>query len=804
MERMNKQPLFLPRGKHKTVASIALCILFWVAQSLGGQESSSESPDILFERFEKAQEAAKEIEFQNFVNSYIQLVKKGESRKTWDDSIARFLAPDRRSTIIAKLAEEGVFSRLQTTCVELNRKEKLAGWVAERANAAESLFLCLNPESASALVPLDRAERLAEAYRYFPSKPAADARETALNSSGDRLRLFRFRLYRYLDESNPSFFTSLRLRTERLFLRGAGTWAYEYETARDVLLENILGLGRAAGTLPVFDSDMLKSENDTPTLLSFGKYSSFLYRSKTAFVFFKTTCNYCETELKAIDRYIKTKEASGLPIPKIAAIAIPSGLPEMFDRLEPFEKKLGIDLPLFKMGQSEIAHAYDVRYVPYTILFDEKGLPIAQISFSSPLNLVKKIEWLLDGFMSDRLPIGQAMEKAADSLILPQTTPLTPPREEAKGSAGSIDGQPVPHTDSERDILMELFSDPSCGSCEDFLTQDIPSVERSSGRGVTVKAWDVMNPKSMDTLSAKLAERGIGLVSFPVAIIGEGVYQGLPEIRRGLTEAVRASRSTAPGNGTKEAASSTSYSTSSPENSAIPNLAAIPVFFAGLADGVNPCAFSTLLFLISMLSIAGRSRRDIAFIGLVYISTVFASYFAIGVGLLSSVRALSSFPEVARAIRIILSAALLILAALSVRDAILDLKGKRKEMSLVLPTRYRERIHSIIRTNIRFRSLVAGSAATAFLVSVFELACTGQVYFPVIGWLVRSGDTAKGLTFLGLYNLGFILPLVGVFGLAWAGISLKPVSDWFSKRIWLAKLALAFIFVLFFILTLLL
>ena len=39
------------------------------------------------------------------------------------------------------------------------------------------------------------------------------------------------------------------------------------------------------------------------------------------------------------------------------------------------------------------------------------------------------------------------------------------------------------------------------------------------------------------------------------------------------------------------------------------------VAVAGLLDGVNPCAFTTIIFLLSMLAYLGRSRRQLAAVG---------------------------------------------------------------------------------------------------------------------------------------------------------------------------------------------
>ncbi|MGF1655598.1 MAG: hypothetical protein ACFCU3_01325 [Verrucomicrobiales bacterium] len=54
------------------------------------------------------------------------------------------------------------------------------------------------------------------------------------------------------------------------------------------------------------------------------------------------------------------------------------------------------------------------------------------------------------------------------------------------------------------------------------------------------------------------------------------------------------------------------------------------VVAAGLLDGLNPCAFATIIFLLSYLQVARKSGREILQIGVAYILGVFCTYFALG------------------------------------------------------------------------------------------------------------------------------------------------------------------------------
>ena len=193
---------------------------------------------------------------------------------------------------------------------------------------------------------------------------------------------------------------------------------------------------------------------------------------------------------------------------------------------------------------------------------------------------------------------------------------------------------------------------------------------------------------------------------------------------------------------------------------------------AGLLDGINPCAFTTLVFLLSALALAGRSRRQTLWIGVCFTAAVFLTYLAIGAGLLQGVRLAGAFPVVGAALRWLLIAGLAVLAALSLYDYYLVRSGRSKEILLQLPDRFKQRIHRDIRERSRAAGLVASSLALGFLVAVFELACTGQVYFPTLVYLVRIRPDAGSFFYLLLYNLGFILPLGAVFLLAYLGVGL--------------------------------
>jgi cytochrome c biogenesis protein CcdA len=82
-------------------------------------------------------------------------------------------------------------------------------------------------------------------------------------------------------------------------------------------------------------------------------------------------------------------------------------------------------------------------------------------------------------------------------------------------------------------------------------------------------------------------------------------------------------------------------------------------------------------------------------------------------------------------------------------------------------------------------------------VSLLEAACTGQVYLPTIVYIVKNTKLRlKALTYLILYNLMFILPLIVIFILSLVGFSSQKFNVFLKKHLGTIKIILAFIFLL--------
>jgi len=222
----------------------------------------------------------------------------------------------------------------------------------------------------------------------------------------------------------------------------------------------------------------------------------------------------------------------------------------------------------------------------------------------------------------------------------------------------------------------------------------------------------------------------------------------------------------------------------------------LTVAIAGLIDGLNPCAFATLAFFVSYLTLSGRQGRQILLVGAAFTLGVFLAYLGVGLGFYKVLDALGDLLTTAgRWVYGVTGVFCAVLAVLSLIDFIKARRGEIGDMRLNLPHALRMRINAVIRSGRRSKAFVAGSFVTGVVVSLLELACTGQVYLPTILFVVSQPQMkARAIGFLVMYNLLFIVPLIVVFVLAYYGTTSKQLTRFLQRRAAAVKLGLAVLF----------
>ncbi len=227
------------------------------------------------------------------------------------------------------------------------------------------------------------------------------------------------------------------------------------------------------------------------------------------------------------------------------------------------------------------------------------------------------------------------------------------------------------------------------------------------------------------------------------------------------------------------------------------NMGWLAVVAAGLIDGINPCAFATLIFFVSYLTLSGRKGKEVLLVGGSFTIGVFLAYLAVGLGLYQILDLVGGTLDIiAKVVYGLTGVFCLVLAVLSFLDYRKAKKGEIEDMLLNLPEPLRKRINATIRKGRSAANYIVGAFIAGVLVSLLELACTGQVYLPTIIFVSSIPELRlQALLYLVLYNLLFILPLVIIFVFVYYGTTSKDLTKFLQERAALVKLLMGVVFI---------
>lgn len=218
----------------------------------------------------------------------------------------------------------------------------------------------------------------------------------------------------------------------------------------------------------------------------------------------------------------------------------------------------------------------------------------------------------------------------------------------------------------------------------------------------------------------------------------------------------------------------------------------LAILLAGLIEGMNPCALATLVFFISYLTMVGRKRKEIFWVGLGFSGIGFVTHLFLGLGILSFIRHLSFLPLFSQIVYFITFVFALLLGIFSLYDYIQLKKGRPAKMKLQVPDFLKKKIHQVIRvrsdeleankesTSIRF---LLAAVVIGFIVTLLQSTCTSQVYLPTILFVTNIPSLrGSAVLFLILYNFIYILPLLVIFGIVYWGVTSEQISFFLQKR----------------------
>jgi cytochrome c biogenesis protein CcdA len=347
-------------------------------------------------------------------------------------------------------------------------------------------------------------------------------------------------------------------------------------------------------------------------------------------------------------------------------------------------------------------------------------------------------------------------------------------------------------SDIDPKIAVEYFALTGCRSCEVFYSEVLEPLSRTQPLSIT--RYSTLETEGFEHLHRRLAVHRESFSELPVVFIGNTLLQDAVS-----SGSIRDALDQMPSAAARESASvdvpsGLDHGTEVPD-SVIDAFGVGEVLLAGLVDGINPCAFTLIVFLVSSLAVGGRGRQDIAAIGLSFSAGVFTAYAGLGFGALGALKVIMQLSNLANIMRFLGVLVPVLLAVVSLYDARMLAIDRKDAVLLRLPKRPSDRAHAAVRTKRRRGFVGLDSFALGLSVSLLEIVCTGQVYLPTLVYLSNQGSRQARFFLLG-YNLAFVTPLLVVVLAMWSGADLRKLSTWARKNAAATKLALAAVFVL--------
>jgi len=202
-------------------------------------------------------------------------------------------------------------------------------------------------------------------------------------------------------------------------------------------------------------------------------------------------------------------------------------------------------------------------------------------------------------------------------------------------------------------------------------------------------------------------------------------------------------------------------------------------FLLGIADGLNPCAFFILTFLLAALLGLGGARRKILLVGGIFIFLSALFYFLFMSVLLNVFK----LGQEITVLTFVAGAIAVFAGVINIKDYFFFQKG----ISLTLPkdhkAKFMERVKNLSLAKSTF-ALIAATVVIAATVNIYELLCTFG--FPMIYTRIltlRELPSLQYYLYLIFYNLVYITPLAVIVLIFAITLGKRTFSQIWVKRL---------------------
>lgn len=196
------------------------------------------------------------------------------------------------------------------------------------------------------------------------------------------------------------------------------------------------------------------------------------------------------------------------------------------------------------------------------------------------------------------------------------------------------------------------------------------------------------------------------------------------------------------------------------------------IVVAALIDSVNPCAIGMLILLLGYLMVFAKQPERMLKTGLIYIITIFITYFLLGLIFSQFVYLLVSW-EYYRLVSDVIKYAIIILIWAAALINLKDVFWYDKGFSLHVPHGKVPLLMSYIQKASAPATIILG-----VLVTLFELPCSLPLYVGAIMIMTSTFSYLTSTSYLLLYNFIFVLPLIIIFIILLKTKKVFEAKDW--------------------------
>jgi len=308
---------------------------------------------------------------------------------------------------------------------------------------------------------------------------------------------------------------------------------------------------------------------------------------------------------------------------------------------------------------------------------------------------------------------------------------------------------------------------PHCAQVESFINQlekGYPNLEINKFEIYTNRQNAVLLNNYFDAYDIPDNQRGV-----PIIFIANKYLVGDKPILENLENEIKTNPEVECPKLEKKIMAATS-TTSPIEN--LRTLSLVTVIGAAIVDSINPCAIAVLLILLSALLATGDKKKALR-AGFAFTISIYIVYFLFGLSLFSALQisGLSFwFNKIIGILAIIIGLA-------NIKDYFRYGAGG---FVMEIPRRWRPTLKNVLSKV----TSPLGAFFMGFVVCLFELPCTGGPYIFILGLLAERTTRVAAIPILLLYNLFFVLPLLIITILIYAGFtSIEKTTEWKERNI---------------------